>query len=227
VEKVDPLWFICCCGSLLMLLTAAGLGASIYQIMRGRSAGKRLAEQMGFTPLNEVKSVARQWYGGTYNRRQVAIRPVPYLSSSYDGFRSRRGYSTTQYMGIVLEAKPPKPLGYVVHGDRARENSLSSFEAGFEVLDGTQNLPHNVRDAMFEFSKTHYGKGSQGITLYASDRATLPDDLRSYLILSEIMTDVQAILMTNQRNLNMSPDEFRTILDDMIKVAEVMESARG
>jgi len=214
---------LCCCG-FLVVMAAMAIGAiQIYQLEQNKSAAKRLAEKMNYTLLNEATKVKDQWYGGSYRGRRVAIRPNAYLERVISG--GGRDFTTKHYMQIVVQLRPNEPIGYRTNCTRSKSRTTNSFDEAFTV-DGTKEPAQETKDVMFRFAQKYIEtKKDRGYVLYAAERALMNEGfVEKHLHLMQTMPDASGIVMMENKNMKMSPEEFHALLDDMIKVADSIES---
>lgn len=211
----------CCCGGLALMVVVAVGGFAVFKIIRGKNAGKKLAESMGLTPLNQTDQVKEQWYGGSHNERRFAIRPVPHVKWKY--VNGRRHNDVTYYMGIVLEAKPATPLGFVAICDREQTPSTVGFVDAFNV-SGTEAPSDAAKAAMLQFVQKTVDKGDQGFALYVADSALFSEQMHIHLMPSQTLPDVAAVLITHHENVNLTPEQLQSTLADLERIAEALET---
>lgn len=217
-------------GSFFCALPLFVIGGLIYSTIikfRQRTAHQELAKAIGFSPVNRTADVKQTWYGGFYKGRMFALSTFTSAYTYYYDGRSRRGFNVK--LRIMAEVHVKDPLGIKVYRNK-NEKIAQNFDDAFIVEGGTLSSP--ARDAMLAFAYRGHKKGllkdlryrfTHGMrNLSLSDRDAVP----SNWMIKEALADANAILTHDHPFVDLTPDEFKTILDEMDAVAQAVETDR-
>jgi hypothetical protein len=209
-------------------LAVVGGGWQLWYTFRSRVAGRRLAEALGLTPLNESPKQMAIWYGGEFQGRPFAIKPIGTTYRYYGMDRSRTGVNFL--LRIVMTVQTPRPLGVVVYrgATRAKANP-QNFDDAFDQQNADR-LSAQAQAALFEFVQKGYRTGLTGVTfrmnkgarnLRLRDRVTAPDGL----LAPEALPDAPVILVHDHPDTTISGEELQALLADMAAVTRAVEAS--
>ncbi len=189
--------FICCGTPLLLAGIVYGFAINAP---RKKAAVKQLAEQMGLTPNNTSRRGER--YVGEHQGHTFDI-----------GLGVKRSAGTNHYshaLQVVLELEMTNPLrGYA--GCNRKPGPEESFEKAFgKARLGMEGLPALVEDKLLAFARKYDNVRLEGISL---DKEPSSEG-QPKMTLEHTMA----------RGVKESPEEVRTVLDEMVNVARVVVS---
>lgn len=212
--------FFCCFPTLVIGLI---IYTSVINLTQNRLAHQKLAEKLGYARLNEGH-ILKTWYGGTYEGRPVAINVRGRTYRYYSGDRSRTGVHF--YLRIAIPVQTPATTGLVTPR-RGKKGIPQSFAEAFDVPPG-MFLASASRQAMLSFAyKGHptgfkkdlsirFVPGLRNLT-YGS-RAEISD------LPPEVLPNATNLLLFEHPDAVQSPEQFRALLDDMLAVAQSIET---
>ncbi len=213
----------------LIPLTAifGSAGWLIYHTMQSRKTAVRLGESLGLDKLNpEEKNPMKAWYGGMYDGRFFAIKPVVYKGRSYIDGQSRP--VANFYLRVVMELLVDAPLGIVVYRSPQEKRSGATFEEIFPTIKNGTRLNSSARNALLAFAQQGYETGLHGATyqiesgvrnLTLRDRAGVPE----IQLNRQIMPHVHVILTHDHPYPNLNGEELNMLLEEMTAVARSIE----
>jgi hypothetical protein len=201
---------------LLPLLAGSALVWTLVDLRRGRQAAGRLAESVGLSLLHGEGNPLRIWYGGAFQGRPFAMKPVPFGATSYDGAHHRRSFSVKIYLRLVLAVNLRHPLAVTAvrtHRDRGEAETLA---AAFPRLENGAALSVRAQRALLAFVQN----GSRNLQLI--DRAATPPDL----LPPPLMPDAVVLLIHDlPRPGKVTPEELQAVLAEMTALAMALEEA--
>ena len=201
-----------------LVLAIAGFIWQIRHILTSPQAGRRLAAELDLEPLNEAPKEMGIWYGGQFDKRDIAIKPhgVPYRY--YAAERSRTGVRF--YLRLVMAVKVPEPLGVVVtRGTQRASRNPTSFHEAFD-LENAEMLSPEVQEALFAFVAKGYPTGITGVTLRFNkgfrnlrlcDRATAPEGLLG----DEVLPEAAVVLVHDHPNTTVKKEAVQDLFNDL------------
>ncbi|MEZ4516017.1 MAG: hypothetical protein R3C44_03970 [Chloroflexota bacterium] len=222
------IWFAFLC-VLPMVLFAGAIVWLIRYNAQARLSGQELATRLGMPPITESKDPQQVWYGGEHNGREVAFRPVAKRERSYSG----SGYTTSTrfWLQIAMAVQGIEPLkSVVISGRSVSADPDQSFEDVF-TTDDPNLVSAEAQVAMLEFVRKGYptgltgttfrmNKGIRSLALYG--RAEVPDGLA---ISADVLPKAPALLLHDHYDSTLSAEAFGALLDDMVIVAQAVESS--
>ncbi len=210
-------------------LAFGGLGWKIYHNAKSRKAAVRLGESLGLEELNRASNPVNVWYGGVYDGRRFAVKPVGIKSHYYDG-RGRRRPDVDYYLRIVLEVKVDEPLDVVVYRRPQERGGAATFEAAFPAVKNASRLTGSAQAALLAFVQKGYETGLQGTT-YRYDKGARNLTLRDRpgtpeaQLAGEVLPDAPVILVHDHPNPNLPAEALYELLGEMTAVAQAVESS--
>ncbi len=195
--------------------------------LRQRTSHEKLGKALGFNPLNRADKIQLVWYGGQVQGRDVAINTFTSTYRYYALERSRRGFNTELRIALAIQVKAPLSVtAYRIE----KNKSPQRFDEAFAVEGG--QLSPAAREAMLAFAflghktglkrdlRVAFVQGTRDLRLL--DRASAPKGLLG----EEILTGAKTILTHDHPFADVSPEELKTILDEMSAVAQAIEEDR-
>ncbi len=215
-----------CC--LPIVIGFGGLGWMIYHNMKSRKTAVRLGESLGLDKLNpHEKSEMKAWYGGVYNGRLFAIKPVVYKGRSYIDGQSRP--TANFYLRVVMEVQVDEPLTIVVYRSPQEQGDGETFEETFPTIKNGTRLNASARNALLAFAQQGYETGMRETSLRTKkgvrnltlrDRAGIPE----VQIGRDIMPNVHVILAHDHPYPNLNSEELNVLLEEMTAVIHPIEA---
>ncbi|WP_129676961.1 hypothetical protein [Candidatus Chloroploca sp. Khr17] len=200
----------------LPLFVVAGLGWTLWDNWQSRQVARHLAGVLGLEPLHNAPNLMQQWYGGWLHGRAFGLKPVVFLSRSYDGAHHRSSFQATFYLRMALAVNIPQPLNVTVERTHNDHSATTSLSTAFPTLEHGERLPHRAQDALLHFVQ----QGDRNLRLL--DRAAVPDALMP----PEILTDAIIVLIHDQaRPRSMTPTALEVLLNELSMVAAGLEEA--
>ncbi|GAB4581707.1 MAG: hypothetical protein Fur0022_44570 [Anaerolineales bacterium] len=179
---------------------------------------------MGYVQLNPASHIPKTWFGGTHQGRNIAITTFGSTYRYYTDGRSHVGVRFT--LRIALEVQTPEIPGLNV-ARSPKQGIPQTFEEAFDAQGGG-HLSRAAREAMLAFIYKGYSTGlkkdlsarfTPGIrNLTYRSRAGCPE------IPPEILPQTSMILIHDHPDAGLSPERFRTLLDELTAVAQAIES---
>jgi hypothetical protein len=214
--------FIFC---LLPLSVIGGLIFSMVAKIGQGTAHQKLGQAVGFSPLTPSTDIKNTTYGGSYRGRAFAIRTFSSVYRYYLDGRSRRAFNIK--LRVIAEVRAKEPLGVKAYPNK-NEAIAQTFEDGFIIEGGA--LSPAARQAMLAFAWRGHKKGlrkdlrivfTRGMrNLSLSDRSDVPPGW----ITDEALADSKVILTHDHPFVDLTSEEFKSILDELDAVAQAIET---
>jgi hypothetical protein len=208
-------------------LVFGGFGWKIYHNVKSSKAAVRLGESLGLEKLNQARSPVNVWYGGVFDGRRFAVKPVGIKSHFYDG-GGRRRPDASYYLRIVLEVKVDEPLDVVVYRRPQERGGATTFEETFPTVKNASRLTGSAQAALLAFAQMGYETGLQGTTyrydkgarnLTLRDRAGMPEAQ----LARDVLPDAPVILVHDHPKPNLPAEALNELLGEMTAVVQAVE----
>jgi hypothetical protein len=213
----------------LPVLVVGVFAVSTVIKLNQQTAHVKVAQALGFTPLNAESDKRHVWYGGAHLGRRVAINAYSRTYRYYYEGRSRRSFSV--YLRVAMAVQLPGPQGLIVYREPTTRDIPNTFEDAFQ-LENAAMLPPGARQTMLAFVYLGYPTGfkpdltwrfTRGTrNLRLGDRASAPADL----LPPAVLADEHVILVHDHPDAHIAPDGLRALLNEMAAVAEAVETGQ-
>lgn len=223
-------WITFGCG--LPIAGVLGLVLFVRDKNRSKDLGRRLAGEMGLTPLTDVATAKNQWhvwYGGWHEGRPVAIKPMVFGSSSYDPLHNRQSVGADFYLRAVMAVDVPASFNVNAQRTHEDETGVSNLAEAFPTLENEQNVASRSREALLDFvrrensvadAKARPSKAAPR-NLRLCGRAGAPPDLIS----ADVLPEAGAILVHDlPRAASVKVADLKDLLDDLLALAVLIEA---
>jgi hypothetical protein len=209
-------------------LAFGGLAWKIYHNNKSSKAAVRLSESLGLAQISRSNNPKKAWYGGEWDGRRFAVKPIAIRSYFYDG-GGRRRPDVDYYLRIVLEVKVDGTKDVVVYRRPQERGGAATFEEAFHTKNASR-LTGSAQEALLAFAQKGYETGLQGTTyrydkgarnLALRDRPGTPEAQLS----GEVMPDAPLILIHDHPNPNLDGEALHELLAEMTAVVQAVESS--
>jgi hypothetical protein len=205
MDSVAYILIFGCC--LISVMTIGVVVAVAYQ---RRVAGPRpqaqavlrqLAEQMELAHLNSQR---RYRYGGMHQDHAF------YIDLGMTGAVSSHSISLGRAIEVSVEVQMRAPQPGYAYCNRGRVSPTTSFEAAFRARLKYEWLSPAAREAMLAFVRKHDNLFLEGLPIHPKPQPQ-----------PEAKVRVQHNIGTNTQ---ITPDQVRAVLDELVEVARVIET---
>lgn len=193
-----------CCGAPVMIVGMMAYAFGV-DLPRKRAALKQLADQMGLTPTEGSQHGRR--YAGRHQAHAFQIGFGVKRRTRLGPERLRHTYGLA--LLVVMEVQMPEPLrGYA--GCNRYPELQENFEAAFgKARMGLENLSPTAGSAMLAFARRRGDLWLHGLPLHAK---------------AEPAPEYAVRLEHTLAGMEITPDEVRAVLDEMLEIARVLET---
>lgn len=190
------------CSFLGVMVIAVIVAVSISRRKEGPKAEAvlpQLAEQMGLTRIDTKRPLR---FGGTHEDHEF------YIDLGTTGTISSRHVSVSKAIAVSVEVQMKEPRQGYAYCNRGRVSSTTSFDSAFSAKLNYEWLSIPAREVMLAFVRRHEDLFLEGLPIHT--KADADDKVR---------------LQHNIPNTSqVTPDEIRAVLDELIEVARIIET---
>ena len=205
MDGLAPIFLFGCCflSAMIIAVIVAVKLSRRKEGPRAEAVIPRLAEQMGLTRLDANRPLR---FGGTYQNHQFYIDLGS--TGTYSSMGSGVGAGRAIAVSVDVQMKEPRQ-GYA-YCNRGRVSSTTSFDSAFSAKLKYEWLSVPAREAMLAFVRKREDLFLEGLPIHP--KADAENKVR---LQHNIANTVQV-----------TPDQIRAVLDEMIDVARVIEATR-
>lgn len=212
------LWLVIAVGLILVIVMFGLLVWLVAHHVSQAKVARDLAQYFKWRPLTNAPSASKQWFGGNFAGRRVAIRSAPVVLPS-DGSGSIR---SVWVLRIALQPEVARPLSLdvsFVYGHTAE-----AFAEERLTGRGAERLSVRLRASMIAFVARRKMPDSvavreRAVPLRVADRTCL----ERMVVAADVWPDASVTLIHECAEQTVTPDALLDILTDLSAVAEGVE----